>query len=208
MESVSVRVSGALGSIVVDIAKECFTAPLALSASTKVGAGPGAARTERSAGNGETVVFRFESYAAALSAALVLGTLLTTPPAPAAADNGASTPVDRSSPTPAPLPDKAGARALALAQALQQGTLERGDLTASLNAQLGDDALAGYRTALAGFGKPLRVGLRGRYREETATSYVYRIYYATATADLAFAIDDGTGKISVLFLRGGPPPPQ
>ncbi len=153
-------------------------------------------------------MFRLKHLAAALVAALVLAPVVAAPPARAADDNGASTPVDRSSPTPAPLPDKAGARALALALALQQGTVDRTELTASLNAQLGDDALAGYRTALADFGKPLHVRLRARYREDTNTSYVYRIYYASATGDLTFAIDDGTGKISVLYLRGGPPPRQ
>jgi hypothetical protein len=149
-------------------------------------------------------VFGFKSYAAALAATLTLG--LATPPAWAVASpDGADTPDARPAASPAPAPDKAGALALTLVQALAQGSLDRTLLAPALNAELGDDALAGYRSALAEFGKPLHVRLRARYREDTRISYVYRIYYTTATADLTFAVDDGTGKLSVLYLRGGPP---
>jgi len=150
-------------------------------------------------------VFGLKRYAAALAAALALGLASPSGRALAAAD-GTDTPDARSSPAPARAPAIApGTLALSLAQALQLGTLDRSLLSASLNAELGDDALAGYRSALADFGKPLHIRQRARYREDTRTSYVYRITYANATADLTFALDDGTGKISVLYLRGGPP---
>ncbi len=150
-------------------------------------------------------MFDLKRYVAALAAVLALG--LAAPP-PAGAADGADTPDARGSAPPAAAPDKAGALAMSLAQALQQGSLDRSQLSASLNAELGDDALAGYRSALSAFGKPLRLRQRARYREETRVSYVYRIYYTSDTADLTFAIDDGTGKISVLYLRGGPPVQQ
>lgn len=118
-----------------------------------------------------TFVFGLKRYAAALAAALALG---LASPSPGSAD-GTDTPDARASAAPAPSTDKPGALALTLVQALQQGTVDRGLLSASLNAELGDDALAGYRTALTELGKPLHVRQRARYREDTRTTYVYRI---------------------------------
>jgi hypothetical protein len=152
-------------------------------------------------------VFGFKSYAAVLAAAAAVAAVgLAGPPARALGyADGTDTPDARTSAAPAPAPDKSAALASSLALALQQGTLDRSLLTATLNAELGDDALTFYRSALSDFGKPLHLRLRSRNREETGTSYVYRIYYTGATADLSFALDDGTGKISALYLRGGPP---
>jgi hypothetical protein len=122
----------------------------------------------------------------------------------AGAGAGAAIPVDRSSPTPAPATtgDTVGKRALALAAALQAGKIDRAELSTSLNAELGDDTLLDYKHVLAGLGTPTRAVFRGRYREDSDTRFVYNIMFPGGVATLTFAIDDGTEKISVLYLRG------
>jgi hypothetical protein len=144
----------------------------------------------------------------------ILGLALAAGPAPAAAGaggsagggagSGASIPVDRSSPTPAPaaVTDPVGKRALHLATALQAGNLDRTELSTSLNAELGDETLVLYKKALNGLGTPTRALFRGRYREDSDTRFVYNILFPGGVATLTFAIDDGTEKISVLYLRG------
>lgn len=144
-------------------------------------------------------------YAAALAvAAFGLGLASGTSAVRAAAGAG-GTPVERSSPSPAPAADKTAARALALIGELQQGTLDRSELTSSLNALLTDSMLAGYRHDLGPLGSPLRAVLQQRTRDGDAIRYVYRVWFSSAIADLTFGIDDGSGKISALYLRAGPP---
>jgi hypothetical protein len=120
----------------------------------------------------------------------------------------AQIPHDRSSPAPPPVADKTGARALELVQGLAAGNLDRTELSDSLNAILDQSTIDGYKRQLSSLGAPSKAILTARNRDPdaAATRYVYKIVFAGASAYLTFAIDDGTQKVSVLYLRPGPPP--
>jgi hypothetical protein len=117
----------------------------------------------------------------------------------------AQIPHDRSSPTPAPVADKTAARALELVGELQAGKVDPTELSDSLAAIFDPVTIAGYKHQLADLGTPSKAILRFRTREDRATRYVYSIVFTGTTAYLTFAIDDDTQKISVLYLRPGPP---
>ena len=88
---------------------------------------------------------------------------------------------------------------------LQEGSIDRSQLTPALSAALTAEALAAFRRKLAPLGEPSSFKLHDTQPAEGVTAYTYAVTWKAGSAYYVFALDDRTGKVAALRVLPGPP---
>ena len=169
--------------------------------------------------SGKNVLVRSASTSAVLVA--VFGISLTVLTA-AAADQSPSPPVPATSAPPSapatvtppgtdatsPAPQDENSvelRAKEWLGRLQKGQLDRTQLTPDLSAGLQDATVAALSKQLSPLGAPQHLVLRTKHQLDGITTWTFRVTWPEQTLDYTFGVEDGSGKISALYLRPDSP---
>ena len=95
-------------------------------------------------------------------------------------------------------------RALTLLQELQSGTIDRTELSPSLNAEYTKAVLRTSEETIPA-GAPTDVVRLSKTHVDRATTYVFRVRWPSGTLDYTFSYDDKTFEVVKLYVRTGPP---
>ena len=129
----------------------------------------------------------------------------TPTPVASAAPSSAASAADSASPVPQVDDTSAEARAKEWLARLQKGQLDRTQLTSDLSAGLQEATVQALAKQLSPLGTPQKIVLEKKQQVAGITTWIFLVSWPDQVLDYTFGVENGTGKISALYLRPGRP---